>query len=235
MWVEQPQIHPMVRPALAEIQSAGVEITPEIVVWVQHAANAIRKTPERAVEEIIDWPVPCGGALLYPLSFGAREWLTALPENVRNDIRVIAYACAHSKRPDVLRPLRYAVSAMAAARIWAWRLTCSRGALEASVDMVLGAEHYVEVKETVARKRDAGSTHWGAAVRAACTKYPGTTPEYWTWQSSVAQLYDAIAMANEDLPPNIQVTGYEVESNIAFRSIVEHIKATLKKEPAANV
>jgi hypothetical protein len=38
-----------------------------------------------------------------------------------------------------------------------------------------------------------------------------------------------IQAVNEELPDDCQVTDYEVESNAAFRSVVEHIK---RGEPA---
>jgi len=224
MQVPKPKLHPMARAGLMEIQAAGVEITPDIVLWVQDAAEKIRKTPLRPVADLVDWPAMAGGALLYPLSFGAVAWLMGLPERMRNDIRSIGFACAHSKSLHTLETLRGTLAAWVSIQKWAMRLACSRDALTAAVDMLLGNEEYVEIRDAVPRKREPESTHWGAVIRALCTKYPGTSPEYWTWQVSREYCYSMIQAVNEELPADCQVTDYEVESNAAFRSVVEHIK-----------
>lgn len=226
MLVNKPTLHPMARAALVEIQSAGVEVTPEIVLWVQDAATRIRKTPLRSVAELVDWPVACGGVLLYPLSFGAADWLSNLPERVRLDVRTIAFACAHVKQPQTFDTLRHILPAATAVMRWAMRLQCSREALAAAVDEAIGLECVADVPSTVQRKRDAESVEWGTVVRALCTKYPGTTPDYWTWSVSREKCYAMIAQLNAELPDDAKVTDYEVEANVAFRSIIEHIKAS---------
>jgi hypothetical protein len=99
------------------------------------------------------------------------------------------------------------------------------------VDEVLGNEEYVEVKDAIARKRDPESIHWGAVIRALCTKYPGTDATHWTWDVSREYCYAMVQQVNEELPDDAKVTDYEIESNAAFRTIVDHIKAT-RKEPA---
>lgn len=225
MHVTKPKLHPMARAGLVEIQSAGVEITPDIVLWVQDSAERIRKTPLRPAVDLVDWPAMAGGALLYPPSFGAVAWLQGLPEAIRNDIRAIGYACAHSKDLETLEKLAgHHVKAWMAVRLWALKLSCSRDALASAVDLVLGNEDYVEIKDAIARKRDPESVHWGAVVRALCTKYPGTSPTYWTWKVSRDYCYAMIQQVNSELPDDEQVTDYEIESNAAFRSVIEHIK-----------
>lgn len=224
MQVQRPTLNPLARAALVEIQAAGVEITPDIVLWVHTAAERIRKVPPRPVADLVDWPCLAGGAALYPLTFGAVAWLMRLPERMRNDVRCIGYACAHGKDPAALERHNTLTAALAVAR-WAAKLTCSRDALAAAVDMVLGNEDYVEVKDAIPRKRDPESVEWGAVVRALCTKYPGTTGSYWTWQVSREHCYAMLQQINAELPEDQQVTDYEVEMNAQFRSIVEHVKA----------
>jgi hypothetical protein len=231
MHVNKPTLHPMARAGLIEIQAAGVEITPDIVLWVQDAAEKIRKTPLRPSADLVDWPVSAGGALLYPLSFGAVAWLTGLPKRMQDDIRVIGYACAHSHDLKLFETLRHPLPASIAVMRWALTLKCSRDALSSAVDEALGNEEYVEVKDAIPRKRDPESVHWGAVIRALCTKYPGTTPSYWTWDVSRDYCYAMVQQISEELPDSVKPTDYEIESNAAFRSIVEHIKATAK-EPA---
>lgn len=224
MLVHRPSLHPMARAALMEIQAAGVEVTPEVVLWVQDAASRIAKTPPRPVADLVDWPIPAGGVLLYPLTFGAAAWLMRLPERMRYDVRVIAYACAHGRTPAVLVGEQSLLKITAAVARWALRLTCSMDALGAAVDVVLGCETHVDVPDAVPRKREPESVEWGAVVRALCSKYPGTTPSYWTWDVSREQCYAMIQQINAELPDDARITDYEVESNAAFRSVVEHIK-----------
>jgi hypothetical protein len=224
MHVTKPQLHPMARAGLIEIQAAGVEITPDIVLWVQDAAEKIRKTPLRPSADLVDWPITAGGALLYPLSFGAVAWLSGLPQRMQNDVRTIGFACAHSHDLATFERLRGHIPAWMAVRAWALTLLCSRDALAAAVDEAIGNEEYVEVKDAIARKRDPESVHWGAVVRALCTKYPGTSPEYWTLKVSRECCYAMIQAVNSELPDDQQATDYEIESNAAFRSVIEHIK-----------
>ena len=224
MIVKWKKVNPLAQAALVEIQAAGVEITPDIVLSVQDAAEAIRKTPLRPVADLVDWPVMAGGAALYPLTFGAVSWLMRLPERMRNDVRVIAFACAHTKQPDTLIALSGVLPTIAAVLRWSMRLTCSYDALSAAVDEVLGLESYAEITETIKRKRDPESIHWGAAVRALCTKYPGTTPSYWTWDVGREYAYAMIQQVNEELPDDARVSDYEIEANATFRNLVEHLK-----------
>jgi hypothetical protein len=222
--VQRPTLNPLARAALVEIQAAGVEITPDIVLWAHAAAERIRKVPPRAVADLVDWPCMAGGAALYPLTFGAVAWLGRLPDRMRNDVRCIAYAMAHGKDPAALERLNTLAASLAVTR-WVATLTCSRDALAAAVDLLLGNEDYVEVKDAIKRKRDPESVEWGAVVRALCTKYPGTTGAYWTWQVSREHCYAMLQQINDELPDGQQVTDYEVEMNAQFRSIVEHVKA----------
>jgi hypothetical protein len=229
MLVTKPTLHPIARAALLEIQAAGVEVTPDMVLWVHESAVRIGKHPPRPVAEVVDWPMPCGGALLYPLTFGAVEWLTRLPERVRNDDRTIGFAMAKGHEPETLARLDNSLKAIHAILKWAAGLRCSAAALEAAVNALIGTDETVEVKDAGTRKRAPVSAHWGSFVLAACRHYPGTTPEYWTWQVSRDRVYEALADMNAAMPDEgQQVTPHEIESNIALRSVVEHIIAEAK-------
>jgi hypothetical protein len=222
--VHRPTLNPLARAALIEIQAAGVEITPDVVLWVHTAAEKIRKTPLRSVADLVDWPVMVGDVPLYPLTFGAVAWLMRLPERMRNDVRTIGYACAYGRDIDALERLDARKAGSVVAK-WANTLPRSREALAAAVDMLVGNEEYVEVKDAIARKRDPESVEWGAVVRALCTKYPGTTGAYWTWQVSRKYCYEMLRTTAAELPDDSQPTEYEIEANAAFRNIVEHLKA----------
>lgn len=232
MLVQRPTLNPLARAALVELQAAGVEITPDIVLWVHTAAEKIRKVPPRPVADLVDWPVMAGGAALYPLTFGAVAWLMRLPDRMRNDVRVIGYACAHGKQPAALEKLNTLTAVLAVTR-WVATLTCSRDALAAAVDMAIGNEEYVEVKDTIPRKRDPESAEWGAVVRALCTKYPGTTGAYWTWQVSREHCYAMLQQVAAELPDESKPSDYEIEMQAAYHNIVAHIKAEHGKQAEA--
>jgi hypothetical protein len=223
--VKKPALHPMVQPALAEIQSAGVVITPEMVVWLQAAALEIRKCPTRPSADIMDFPTPCGGVLLYPLSFGAIAWLTALPRRLRNDVRVIAYACAHSKDGVLLGKATNSIAVMACVSLWALKLKCSLPALSIVVDRLIGCSNYAEVPDhTGKRNEDNDDWEWGTVIKSLCLKYPGTSPEYWCWQVSRDKAIFMISTMQSELPPDLQYTDYEITATNEFRSIVEMLK-----------
>ena len=227
MRVNKPELHPMVRGALMEIQSAGVEITPEIVVWVQDAACAMRKMPHRPDSEIIDFPVQCGGAWLYPLSFAAVHWVSQLPEKMQNDSRVLAFACAHSKDRETLEKLQGSLITMLAVVRWVMTLTCSMTALKHCVDRLIGFSESVDVPAVITRTKKDQDDDWqfGPIIKSLCAKYPGTSPEYWMWEVSREKACNLIAIMQDELPENLTFTEYEVQSQDKFRSIIEAIKA----------
>jgi hypothetical protein len=223
--VNKPSLHPMVRPALAEIQSAGVEITPDIVVWIQDAALKIRKTPHRPSGDIVDFPVLCGGVWLYPLSFGAVAWVMELPRRMQNDTRVLAYACAHSKDYDHLSKLTGTLAVSLAVAKWVMRLTCSMDALAVTVDRLIGCNDSVDIPDHTGRRKDDDDWEWGAVIKSLCVKYPGTSPELWIWGCSRDKAITMISTMQSELPEELKFTEYEIAATNEFRSIVESIKA----------
>lgn len=230
MQVHKPELNPMARDALVIIQASGVEITPEIVLWVQDAAKRVANGPLRSSADLLDWPIMAGGALLYPLTFGAMAWLQELPPQLRYDVRVIAFACAHAKQPQVFQMLRGNVCKMAAKVIWwACRLTCSKIALQAAVNQVLGSNRIVDIEDPQPPDDPDPDEHpwqWGTTVTALCAKYPGTAPAFWVWEVSREQASALLHGINAKLQESDQVTSYEIEATREFWAIVEHIKKT---------
>ena len=226
MRVKKPALHPMVQPALAEIQSAGVVITPEIVVWLQDAATRIAKTLHRPSSDILDWPAECGGAFLYPISFAAAEWIVSLPKRMQKDIRFLAFACAHSKNAKVLSETRGSIKVALTVSMWIARLTCSMKALRETVDRLLDFNSTAEVPDHTGKRRDDdGDWEWGSVVKSLCMKYPGTTPDYWMYSVSREKAAYLISALAEELPKDLQFTEHEINATNEFRSIVEAIKA----------
>jgi len=225
MRLEKPALHPMVNPALSEIQSAGVKITPEIVIWLQDAALRIRKAAHRPDADLIDFPVPCGGVLLYPLSFGAVEWLKALPIRLQNDTRVLAFACVYSRDYSMLSRITGTVAVTLYVAKWILSLRCSMNALSIVVDKLIGCVDVVEVPDHTGMRKQSEDWQWGAIVKSLCAKYPATTPEYWTWEISREKAYMMINDLQDELPCDLKITDYEVNSTNEFRSIVEALKA----------
>lgn len=225
MRVNKPRLHPMARSALVELQASGVEITPDIVLWLHDAASRIAAEPARPLDEIIDWPVECGGVLLYPLTFGAADWLGRLPVNIQNDVRVIAFACAHSKDPEKLAKINGILPVIAAVSKWCLKLRCSMAALENAVDRALRIKHTAEIKTTNEWKDDdAESWEYGAAIRALCIKYPGTSPDYWLWDVSREKACYMMRSGPAAKDPGGIPSEYEIEQTALFHDIVNAIK-----------
>lgn len=225
MRVTRTPLHPMVAPALTEIQSAGVTVTPEIVVWLQESALAIRKTKYRPPSDLIDFPVPCGGAWLYPLSFGVVAWLQQLPVSMQNDVRVIAFACCNARNPEALEKLHGSLSVWLAVSKWVMRLKCSMTALSECVDSLLALGGITDVPDHTGKRKDDSDWEWGAVIKALCVKYPGTAPEYWMWQVSQEKLAFMLSELQSELPEDSKYTDNEINATNEFRSIVEAIKA----------
>jgi hypothetical protein len=225
MRVKKPALHPMVRPALGEIQAAGVEVTPEIVVWLQDAALNIRKTPNRPSADIVDFPTQCGGVWLYPLSFGAVEWVTQLPKRLQNDTRVLAFACANSRNVETLSKIRGTLAVTLAVSKWVIGLTCSLEALAVTVDRLIGCEGSADVPDHTERRKNDDDWEWGAVIKSLCVKYPGTSPDSWIWGVSRDKAITMISAIQQELPDDIKFTDYEITATNEFRSIVEAIKA----------
>lgn len=225
MQVHKPTLHPLARAALMELQAAGVEITPEIVLWVQDAAAQIRKQPLRPVADLVDWPTSVGGVFLYPLTFGAVAWLKRMPPKQQNNPEWLAFACAHARDPKTFEDNQTYQQAAGLVFTWIRRLSCSRDALVVALDRCLGLETYEELPDGPRQKAETNPWDWGAFVCALCAKYPGTSPEYWTWKVSREKAVAMLQGVNAELPESHKVSEYEMETNIKFRAVVEHIKA----------
>lgn len=215
----------MAQSALMELSAARVRITPEIVLWVQDAALKLKKQCAHDIGDLVDWPMLIGGATLYPATFGAIAWLRKLPEHMRNDARVIAYAMAHARQPDKLQSLKI-LEIINAVNAWCESLTCSIDALIATVEQMLGGNCLEDIQGQSRREIDAASTECGGVIRALCMKYPGTSMHYWLWDVSRDKCAEMLKELQEELPESHRVSDYEIEANIQFRAIIDHIKAT---------
>jgi len=233
MQVHRPQLNPLAESALREIQAQGIAVTPDIVLWVQDAAERIRARPTRTPEEMVDWPILCGGATLYPISFAAVEWIRRLPVILHNDTKAIGYACHHAHDKAILEATSNPKAAIKAINEWVAGLTCSPEALEATVARLFDGPEFIEVPVAGQKKPETKTTcDYGVVIRALCSRYTGTTPDHWLWGAGRDQAYKMLEQSNTELPDDQQVSAYEMEANIAFRAVISHIINTAKAEEA---
>ncbi len=231
MLVKRPTVNPLALDACRRIQAAGVAVTLEIGLWVQQAAEAMRDTARRASHTLVDWPVTVGNARLYRLSYAALEWHERLPDDLRDDDLVLAWACAHSMDPEALQSVTTPREVRKAVKVWAGRLTCSPGALALALDDLGYGSGYVEIKDAIPKKAiDPKRLHTrGAVITALCRRYPGTTPDLWTWKMSFDRALSYLVNEDDD-----EVTDADRRAHVEFLSIVNHIIETYPKTGDAN-
>lgn len=232
MFVHRPKLHPMAAAALKDMRAKGLAPRDDHVLWLQDAAQRIRKTVRRRAAELVDWPVPCGGALLYPMSLAAFEWWRNRPFELQKDVFVQGFVCAHSHHPDVLKPLTGYWSTRKAARNWAVHLTCSKKALSAAVESVWPENNACEVDNPpgqIESSHKEDLPDYGAFVLALCKQFPGTTPQYWAWEVPMEIAFDSLRLV--DAGEESSITASELEANVAFRAV----KRAIEKELAPNV
>lgn len=228
---EKPRLHPMAAAAIRSLESKGLMPTAEHVLWIQDAAMRMRRDNARNIAELVDWPIACGRVSLYPLTIGAMEWLRAIDEDLQGQTLVQAFACAHSRDRDTLASLATRREIIRAVRAWGKTIVASEAAVSAVLNTLIGRDsEMVEVDSVVPKKPDAADrayqAEFGPFILALCAKYPGTGPEYWTFQVSFEFACNAMAsrVAGEH---DEGVTGHQITMGIAFRSIVAHIEKEL--------
>jgi hypothetical protein len=144
---------------------------------------------------------------------------------LQNDTRVLAFACAHSRDAETLSKIQGTLSATFAVSKWVIRLTCSLNALAVTVDRLIGCEGSADVPDHTKRRKEDDDWEWGAVIKSLCLKYPGTSPDYWTWGVSRDKAITMVSAMQQELPDDIKFTDYEITATNEFRSIVESIKA----------
>lgn len=228
MNVDRPTLHRLAAAALKDLESKGLKPRPEDVVWLQDAASRIRAASRRRVASLVDWPVPCGGALLYPMSMAAYDWWRELPYEVRINVFVQGFVCAHSHEPDVLKPLADPGAVKKAALRWATTLTASPLALSASVQSVWPEDNNFEIDgppDLVKKKKSADTdspVDYGVFALMLCKKHLGTTPQYWLWEVSIETAITCWDLASES--EETGVSSQEIEMHGRFRLIKMQIE-----------
>lgn len=231
--IVKPALHQMARKAIEKMAAQGLHPTPEHVIWLQNAAADIKNLAEKRIASLIDWPVYCGGVKLYPLTFGAMQWLNSIDQELSANTNVQAFACANSRELDVLNTLHGHREIMRAVRDWRRNVLASPDALSAALNVVIGMEDTVEIECSVARKNDSESKRvhlpqFGGFILALCRRYPGTTPEWWCWGVSFDYALAALDQAQEDTGEEGAVTSREIRATANFLSLVNHIENELK-------
>lgn len=227
MLVNKPSLHPMAAAALRDFESRGLKPTYEHLLWLQDAAKRVRKASERRIASLVDWPVPCGGALLYPMSMAAYEWWKNLDQDQKENIFIQAFTCAHSHRPEVLKALADPREILKAAQTWYAGLTCSAQALSAALNVLSDDNDIFDIPDLPHQKKksDGSLADYGAIVVSLCKKFPGTTRTHWAWECSMDEAFEA--MSSEPKHDETATTAHEIAMNVAFRTIKSQIEREL--------
>ena len=229
MWVNRPNLHPMVATAIRSFADKGLTLLPEHILWLQDAAQRIKKVSQHRIAEMVDWPVECGGVLFYRLSILATEWIANLPSDLQESVLVQAWASAHSHDQDALNrvctPLKVRI------HVWAWShtLKASKSAIGAALASLDDDSDMVEIEDVVPKKKDAldrvdDPVSFGPFVLALCRKYTQawSTPEYWSCKVSLDFALDALRDSDEQ-----KVKGAEVTAHAAWLSVLRAIEKEL--------
>ena len=228
MMVNRPTLHPMAAAALRSLETKGLKPTADHILWLQDAARRIRKAHGSRIAEMVDWPIDCGGVLLYKLSIIATEWLMKLPPDMQDNPFVQAFACAHSHDEDALRTLVSPWKIRIRVMGWKSRIKASRQALAAVLAIQMGDNELVDVDAVTPRKSSTPAQDqdqaedFGMMVLALCKRFDGTSPQFWACEASIDYALEMLGSIDEQ-----EVSGYQITMGVAFRSIVAHIEKEL--------
>lgn len=228
MMVNRPTLHPMAAAALRSLEAKGLKPTADHALWLHDAARRIRRASASRMAEMVDWPIDCGGVLLYKLSIMATEWLMRLPAEMQDDPFVQAFACAHSHDPDTLRTLVSPFKVRIRVMGWKSRIKASRQAMAAVLAIQMGDNDLVDVDPVTPRKsampaQDQDQAEdFGMMALALCKRFTGTSPQFWACEASIDYALEMLGSIDEQ-----EVSGHQITMGVAFRSIVAHIEKEL--------
>lgn len=233
MLVEKPVFHKLAESAIEELRRAGVEPEPDEICWLNHAADVVLSAAT-ADDVCLDLPVPCGNRLLWPLSIGARIWLTKVAHWFKGlgdmEMFLVAFAMQFSRDPIIL--MEHQCSRLKTFwRVATWAACCSatRAELRAAIARALAPEDVDLV--TISgpqpeKKTRVESADYSDVISMLCHFY-GEAPDYWLWRAS-ENLCEALLRKVKNFAPSAKEhggVGLEQFGKIAtFRAIVAQIK-----------
>jgi hypothetical protein len=219
----RPKLEPAAEAAIKELEaSTGKPVTPVNVLWLQAAAGELVR-PDRESPKLCDLPVAVGGALLWPMSYWAREWYVNVAQKAYGmDPRALAFTLAHSFDKETLQGIATRAQLHAAINAWLDTLLCAPAALRDALDRVLGRDELVTIANpSEAPAHAARASDWGDVIALLCEKYPGTEPLWWASRVSIDYCAEMAQRATAELPGDKNPSFNAVAK---FHCVVDHIR-----------
>lgn len=203
MILEKPKARQIVLDAVAEIESKGVKCTVDDILWLAHLAEThIRRNSE----DILDLPVKCGRAQLYPRTIAGDLWIQDFaskwwPETTSPVMQVLCelYALAHGRDEKALQTVCTLRSARIRVRTWAAaNLPVNAAEIRLALDRLSGSIEHVNVDDPdMVKDKEAGASDYGDIISTLVAAYK-MPPRAFLFDLSVNEvlgLYRKIAMA----------------------------------------
>lgn len=212
---------------LERLESLGVKVTPEDIVWLNYLCWKVR-TPEARRLLSRGRPIPVGGTWLWPLTMAAFEWLRVNNVKLDRPSEWIGYAMAYA-RSDGHELDVEGKRAIASVKEWASNLKCTRQELFEAIAQVDSQESVPETPPD-----SSGSPMSLAQMSSLLSTNCGGSPEFWERRCSlgyaVSSLTTYIVQNHADKTPSMYDPRIVAERALGYA--IEKIIAKAKKESA---
>jgi len=243
MLIQKPKFHRLAQEAVDQLAREGIACAPDEILWLQEMAEKVIR-PARSDELLfLDMPVVCGNVLLWPLSIGARIWLTQSGKPWfagTGDLEelVFAFAMAHSREPEVFAGLNSCLKARLKVAFWACKIKATRRELNEAIARCLTPDDsdLIEVEGPKPKNPNANASDYGDCLALLCHFY-GESPGHWLWkvgENECAELLNKIARV---LPADKKIDSSHAKfiAESKFRLVVNHIRKSRSGIPAASI
>jgi hypothetical protein len=214
MQISKPRVTPLFLSSVQECKDAGVELAPEEIVWIYHAADKVTGESGNQCPPLLEIPVCVGKLTLYPLTIGALMWWQNYGGKwYRGDkemeIVAIGYCMAEGRNPGAFASMTN--KARADAALIAWQVSdcfaITLKELKWAIERVDGQLDYAEIDSPNEHTGKAStSDDWGVIIAQLCATYH-QPPEYFLWrisESASTELY-------RNIPKTVAGWGGETE------------------------
>lgn len=204
--------------AIKELEQNKVTPTPDECVWLYMLCEQIVAPTKYNIPCAVRPVIKIKDVTLFPLSLGASIWLDDfarkwwdgatndgflnkwIDPNFDMDLLSIAYAMAHSKKPEVFHELTEESHARLVIKTWAMKLSCSWKELKNAVLNFYKPYDTMEIQSPNEPQKtddepDAGM--WGRIICKLANEYK-QLPEYFMWQIPEEQFWEMVKGLKSD-------------------------------------
>jgi len=188
-------LHELTIKAIRRAQKQGGIVDPvedwAAIAELDRLARAATETPAHDKLIFCDLPINVGDIQLYRLSWAAMDWIAFCASDWFGDDgamydKALAWAHAHSRKPDIFRACPDKRSAQKAIIRWTWSFWAPWVSVMAAVDQLL--------EELPRKKADqTGSGTTTAGFLDVLIETHGGTIDYWMWDVSVPAMLSLTA------------------------------------------